>query len=101
MASLGHRKILKVVASPPQATVDKLSFSVCKVLDPVDLSRLAPEVFTALEFKPTKPELLRLWAILSIEFASIDENWALGIDKLHDILRVVDQVVHDESFTDR
>ena len=100
VASLGHSEILKVVACPPQATIDKLSFSVCKVLDPVNLSRLAPEVFAAREFEPAKPELLRLWAILRIEFASIDKNRTLGIDELHDILRVVDQVVHDESFTD-
>ena len=95
MASLRHSEILKVVACSPKSTIDQL-ISVGEVLNPVDLTRLTPEVRIPVKTEPTQPILLRLWTILRVKLASIDEQWAFSVDQLQDILRIINKIIHDE-----
>jgi hypothetical protein len=89
MTSFGDCQELKVVARAPVSPIDKLC-RVGGVRDPVDLSALSPEVRTTVELKSTEPELLRLWAVLSIEFTCVDQYRALGTNQFLNIGRIVE-----------
>jgi len=86
VASLGHGEVLKVVARSPVAANDELVAGVGEVLDPVDLARHIPEVFTSLERQLAKPELLRLGTVLGVKLARVDEDWAFRRDELLDVV---------------
>ena len=80
MSSLRHCEELKVVACSPKSAVDQLSIRISDILNPVELTRLTPEVLITVKAHPAEPELLSLWAILRVKLTSIDEHWDFGID---------------------
>ena len=82
MSSLRHSEKLEVVACSPKSTIDHLSDigGGGIVLNPVDLTRLTPEVIVSIKAEPAEPELLSLWTILRVKLTGIDEHWALSVD---------------------
>ena len=72
MAGLGYSEILKVGACSPVASHNQICLRVGKVLDPVDLAGLGPEVGAAVKGKPSQPVFLSLGTILCVELTSIN-----------------------------
>ena len=80
MSSLRHSEKLEVVACSPKPAIDQLSIRGGEILNPVDLTRLTPEVIYTVKVEPAEPELLSLWTILRVKLTGIDEHWALSVD---------------------
>ena len=72
MASFRDSQELEVVAGAPVASIDELGIRVGEILNPVDRSALRPKVGTSIEGESSEPELLRLGAVLGIEFTCIN-----------------------------
>ncbi len=97
MASFRDTNVAKVRGFTP-VTSDNL-FSLARLINPVDLAGLVPELFTTVERHASKPKLLSLGTILRIELTSINQEGALSVDQLLYIPRIVEQLVVRESFT--
>ena len=52
MSSLRHSEKLEVVARSPKSAIDQLNIGGGDILDPVDLTRLTPEVIVSLKAEP-------------------------------------------------
>ena len=64
MTSFRNREVLEVITGAPVPTVDEIGLIACCVLDPIDLSRLGPEILTTCELELSKPELLAMRSVL-------------------------------------
>ena len=80
MSSLRHGEKFEVVACSPKSAIDQLSIRGGEILNPVELTRLTPEISVTLKAEPAEPELLSLWAILRVKLTSIDKYWDLSVD---------------------
>lgn len=97
MTSFWNTNVAKVRGFTP-VTSDNL-LSLARLIDPIDLAGLAPELITAVERHASEPIFLGLRTILRIKLTSINQKGALSVDQFLNIPRVVKQLVVRESFT--
>lgn len=86
VTGLWHSEVIEVCTLAIVSAIDELSFRICCILHPVDLTRLRPEVLTSRELEPSKPELLGFGAILGIKLTCVDQDRALCSDELLNVV---------------
>lgn len=93
VASLWHGQEGKEFVIAVQAAINQICLCRSRILNPVDLPSLAPELFVVIKVHASEPGFNRFRPVLCVEFTSVNEHIGFGTDKFLQLVLVVNHLV--------